>query len=188
MAVQFRSGFFGFNRDDVLEYVHKKDAESKAMSASYKERIAALEAELAALKAEFGEAVKNNAELTAENAEMAKELAELRAKAEEVEVLARKIGRLYLVSKSSAKSIVSKAEENAAAITDQANVHLENIESAEESLHELARRIVSASDSYVSELNSISAAFDEVKVKISERDAERIRISEEFSEIYEKLS
>ncbi len=187
MAVSFRSGLFGFNRDDVLEYVHKKDAESKALTAHYREKIDALEGELADLRAEFSEALKNNAELTAENAVILEELTLLRAKAEEVDSLAKKIGRLYLISKSSAKGIVEKAEENAEAITEQANVHLQSIEQAEESLHALAVRIVSASDAYVSELNSITAAFNEAKVKVSERDAERIRISEEFSEIYEKL-
>ena len=187
MAVSFRSGLFGFNRDDVLEYVHKKDAETKALTAHHKEKVDALERELESLRGEFSEALKNNAELTAENAAMLEELTLLRAKAEEVESLAKKIGRLYLISKSSAKTIVEKAEENAETIAQQASIHLANIEQAEESLHALAVKIVSASDAYVSELNSITAALSEAKVKVSERDAERVRISEEFTEIYEKL-
>lgn len=188
MAIQFRSGFFGFNRDDVFDYIRKKDAEIKTLSASFREKNKTLEEEISRLRAEFNEAVKNNAELSAENSRLNEELSALRAKAEETEALSRKIGRLYLVSKSSAKSIVERAEENAEAITEQAGIHLQNIEKAEQSLHDIAKRIVTASDSYVSELNSITESFNEVKVKVSERDAERVRISEEFSEIYEKLN
>lgn len=188
MAVEFRTSFFGFNRDDVFEYVHKKDAEMKVLSASMNDKIKALEAELASLKADFNEAVKNNSELSGENSRLAAELDEFKAKADEIESLGRKIGKLYLVSKSSAKSIVDRAEENADIINEQAKIRLQNIEETEESLHTITRQIVSASEKYVSDLSSLSASLADAKEKVSEKDAERIRISEEFSEIYEKLS
>lgn len=188
MAAQFRSSFLGFNRDDVLDYVHKKDAELKTLSASMEEKIKALEKELTSLKADFNEAVKNNSELSSENSRLVSELEEFRAKSEEIDSLSRKIGKLYLVSKSSAKSIVERAEENAEIISEQAAIRLQNIEQTEESLHSITRQIVSASEKYVSELSSLGASLAEAKEKVSDKDAERIRISEEFADIYEKLS
>ena len=120
MAVEFRTSFLGFNRDDVLDYVHKKDADMKIMSASLKDKIKALEEELSSLKADFSEALKNNSELTAQNEELVASLKGYKAKEDEIESLSRKIGKLYLVSKSSAKSIVDRAEENASIINEQA--------------------------------------------------------------------
>lgn len=188
MAVEFRTSFLGFNRDDVLDYVHKKDADMKIISASLKDKIKALEDELSSLKADFSEALKNNAELMANNKELSSALAEYKTKEDEIESLSRKIGKLYLVSKSSAKSIVDRAEETAGIINEQAQIRLKNITETEDSLHEITKQIVSASERYVSELGAMEDALAEAKVKVSERDAERVRISEEFAEIYEKLS
>lgn len=188
MAVGFRSSFLGFNRDDVLEYVHKKDADMKILSASLNDKIKALEEELSALKADFGEAVKSNSELTAQNEALSATIDAYKAKEDEIESLSRKIGKLYLVSKSSAKSIVDRAEETAGIINEQAQIRLKNITETEDSLHEITKQIVSASEKYVSELSVIENSLAEAKVKVSERDAERIRISEEFADIYEKLS
>lgn len=188
MAVEFRTSFLGFNRDDVFDYVHKKDAEMKLLSASMNDKIKALEEELSSLKANFNEAVKNNSELSGENSRLTEELNAFKEKADEIESLGRKIGKLYLVSKSSAKSIVDRAEEKADIINEQAKIRLQNIEQTEESLHTITRQIVSASEKYVADLSSLSASLADAKEKVSEGDAERVRISEEFSEIYEKLS
>lgn len=187
MAVEFRTGVFGFNRNDVLEYIHKKDADMKIQSAEYKNKIKALEEELTSLKAQFSDAVKNNAELSAENASLTATVQGYKAREDEIESLSRKIGKLYLVSKSSAKSIVDRAEENAEIITTQANIRLQNIEQTEQSLHDITRQIVSASQQYVKELNTIETSLSEAKQIISENNAEKVRISEEFSDIYQKL-
>lgn len=187
MAVEFRSSLFGFNRDDVLDYVHKKDAEMKILSASLKEKINALEEELEILRSDLCAAEDANSKLSAENEELSASVKVYRDKEEEIESLGRKIGKLYLVSKSSAKGIVERAEESAEIINEQAKIRLANITETEDSLHEITKLIVASSEKYVSELTAIEASLAEAKVKVSERDAERVRISEEFSEIYEKL-
>lgn len=188
MAVEFRTSFLGFNRDDVLNYVHKKDAETKVLVASLNNKIKALEEELSSIKADLSKALKSNAELIAQNEELTSSLNDYKAKEQEIESLSRKIGKLYLVSKSSAKSIVDRAEETASIINEQAEIRLKNITETEDSLHEITKQIVSASEKYVFELGKIENSLAEAKVKVSERDAERVRISEEFADIYEKLS
>ena len=80
MAVEFRTGVFGFNRNDVLEYIHKKDADMKIQASEYKNKIKALEEELASLKAQFSDAVKNNAELSSENTRLSATVQEYKAK------------------------------------------------------------------------------------------------------------
>ena len=127
MAVEFRTSFLGFNRDDVLDYIHKKDADMKILSASLKDKIKSLEEELSSIKTDFSEALKNNAELSEKNEELTAKINEFEAKKDEIESLSRKIGKLYLVSKSSAKSIVDRAEETASIINEQAQIRLKNI-------------------------------------------------------------
>ncbi len=188
MAFQFRSSFLGFNRDDVLDYVHKKDADMKALSTSLNNKIKALESELASAKSDLCDAIRANSDLSAENTELSAELDSYKQREEEIESLSRKIGKLYLISKSSAKSIVDRAEENAAIINEQARIRMNSITETEDSLHEITKQIVAASEKYVGELNTLESSLAEAKAKVSERDAERVRISEEFADIYEKLS
>ncbi len=187
MATEFRSSLFGFNRDDVMNYIRKKDAEFKSDISDKNSKIKKQETELASLKADLDEALKNIESLSEQNAKMSAELKDYKAREDEIESLARKIGKLYLVSKSSAKSIVDRAEESAEIISEQTKTQLANIESTEQSLQDLARRIVSTSEKYVSDLNSASRSLSEAKDTLSGKEAERIRISSEFSEIYEKL-
>ena len=188
MAVEFRTSFLGFNRDDVFEYVHKKDAEMKILSASHNEKITALNEGLSNLKNDFNEALKNNVELSSENSRLSEELNAFREKAEEIESLSRKIGRLYMVSKSSAKSIVDRAEENADIINEQTRLRLSNIEQTEDSLRDITKQIVSASQKFVNDLNSLDSSLAKAKAVVSGKEAERVKISEDFAEIYEKLS
>ncbi len=188
MAVEFRTSFLGFNRDDVFEYVHKKDAEMKILSASLNEKITALNEELSSLKNDFNEALKNNVELSSENSRLSEELNAFREKAEEIESLSRKIGRLYMVSKSSAKSIVDRAEENADIINEQTRLRLSNIEQTEDSLRDITKQIVSASQKFVDDLNSLDSSLAKAKAVVSGKESERVKISEDFAEIYEKLS
>ena len=68
MAVEFRTSFLGFNRDDVLDYIHKKDADMKIASAALKDKIKSLEAELSSIKGDLSEGESffdDNAEISA---------------------------------------------------------------------------------------------------------------------------
>lgn len=188
MSVEFRTSFLGFNRDDVFEYVHKKDAEMKILSASMNDKIKSLEEELSALKSSLEESTQKNADLTEENNRITAELSDFQARADEIESLSRKIGKLYLVSKSSAKSIVERAEENAELINEQTKLRLENIEQTEVVLHSITKEIISASERFVTDIHTLETDLANAKQKVSENNDEHIRISEEFAEIYEKLN
>ena len=49
MAIEFRTGFLGFNKDDVLNYVHLKDRELKVLSSELNAKIKELEERLEVL-------------------------------------------------------------------------------------------------------------------------------------------
>ena len=187
MSVIFRNSLIGFNKDDVLDYIHKKDAELNALSKRLNENIANLNKEINALKDEMGVLESSYNSTVKENLELKVKLNEFEEKSAEIENLSNKIGKLYLVSQSSAKSIVEKATENSQILNFQVENSLKNIEIAKETVNEITRKILSASETFVEELNELNGNFNDAKNKVLENTNKSINISEEFSEIYEKL-
>ena len=108
-------------------------------------------------------------------------------KAEELEIMSANIGKLYLVSKASAKTIVAKSEESSAAIALQNEKQLENIEDTQASLKDIADSILSASKTFVSKLDDLQTSLNNVKTEVSANNTESAKVSEEFAELYAKL-
>ncbi len=187
MSVIFRNSFIGFNKDDVLDYVHKKDVEFNNLSKSLNDTIANLNGEIQQLKSEF-ETLNNSYNQTVkENMDLRVKLNEFEEKAAEIENLSAKIGKLYLVSRSSAKTIVEKAEENSAIINSQVEENLSNIENTNTAVNEITHKILSACESFASELSTLNISLEEAKAKVTGNTEKTVKISEEFAEIYEKL-
>ena len=97
------------------------------------------------------------------------------------------IGKLYLVSKATAKSIVNKSEESSAVIALQNEKQLENIADTQSSLKDIAEGILSASQNFVSKLDELQSSLNNVKSKVSSNNTENAKVSEEFAELYAKL-
>ena len=187
MSVIFRNSFLGFNKDDVLNYVHKKDAELNSLSKQLNEIISKLKNEVSTLKNEFDTLNSSYNQTVKENMELKVKLNEFEEKAAEIENLSTKIGKLYLVSKSSAKTIVEKAEENSAVITSQVEENLSKIENTNIAVNDITLKIISACETFASELNSLNSSLEEAKTMVTDNKSKSIKVSEEFAEIYEKL-
>ena len=187
MSVEFRNALIGFNKDDVLNYVHKKDYELKALSSSLNKKIEELESKLSTLEDEYRSALGVVASLSAENSELKEKTAEYESKAAELEQLSEKIGKLYLVSKSTAETIVNNAEESSELILKQATESLEKIKQTQDSLKDVAENVLSASENFVSRINSLNSSLEEAKTKLDDNQRSTAVISEEFSELYAKL-
>ena len=187
MSIIFRNSFIGFNKDDVLDYVHKKDAELNSLSKNLNATISKLEDEIKDLNNEL-EALNNSYNQTVkENMDLRVKLNEFEEKAAEIENLSTKIGKLYLVSRSSAKTIVEKAEENSAVINSQVEENLSKIESTNTVVNDITHKIISACESFASELTSLNNSLEEAKNLVSDNSEKTVKISEEFAEIYQKL-
>ena len=187
MSIIFRNSFIGFNKDDVLDYVHKKDAELNSLSKNLNATISELEDEIKALNNEL-EALNNSYNQTVkENMDLRVKLNEFEEKTAEIENLSTKIGKLYLVSRSSAKTIGEKAEENSAVINSQVEENLSNIENANTVVNDITHKILSACESFASELSYLNTSLEEAKTKVTGNTEKTVKISAEFAEIYEKL-
>lgn len=187
MAVEFRTGFFGFNKDDVLSFVHKKDLELKTLSKELNSKIEQLKNQLDALNEEHNDALLTVAAISAENDLFKARADEVEKKAEELENIGSKIGKLYLMSKATANTVTKAAEENSAIAEEQTEAHIKNIENTRETLKEIISKVLASSEEFVNELDSLGASLEEAKKQIGENKEESVNISEEFAELYSKL-
>ncbi len=187
MSIEFRNALFGFNKNDVLEYVSLKDKELKRLSVTLNTKISELQKQLDALKEEHIESLKTIGNLTAQNDDLKETVAEYEQKADEIEDLGNKIGKLYLVSKASAKNIVDRAEESSSLVAEQTDKSLENLEVTQSNLKEIAENILSASKNFVDKLDSLQESLNSTKEQICENKEESSQISDDFAELYAKL-
>ncbi len=187
MAIEFRTGFLGFNKDDVLNYVHLKDRELKTLSAELNAKIAELEKRLDRLKEEHLSDISTIEKLSKENTELNIKASEYDRKTAEIDAMSANIGKLYLVSKSTAKTIVADAEESSRIVSAQTDKSIDNIEQTQASLKELAEEILSASQSFVSRIGEFNRTLEDAKSKIDENKSNSSAVSEEFAELYAKL-
>lgn len=187
MAIEFRTGFLGFNKDDVLNYVHLKDRELKVLSSELNAKIKELEERLEVLKKEHLSDISIIDKLTKENSELNIKVAEYDSKTAEIDAMSTKIGKLYLVSRSTAKTVVDEAQANAQIAEAQTEKSLQNIESTQASLKELAEEILSASQGFVSRIGEFNRSLEDAKSKVDDNKSNSSAISEEFAELYAKL-
>ncbi|MBE6782048.1 MAG: hypothetical protein E7540_04965 [Ruminococcaceae bacterium] len=187
MAIEFRNALLGFNKNDVLEYVAQKDKELKRLSVTLNSRIDNLKQELEILKSEHQSCLSTIGNLTIENDNLKACIAEYEKKIDEIEDMGSKIGKLYLVSKASAKDIVDRAQENSSLVEQQTDKSLVNIENTQADLKEIAENILSASQNFVERLDSLQDSLDKTKSQISENKDSSSQISEDFAELYAKL-
>ena len=105
MSVGFRKSLFGFNCDDVIEYVQNTHKKFSDKENALNDKIACLDKTIATINAQL-EDVK------AAKAAVEAQLKEYTDKYDEIERLSQNIGKLYLVAQANAKSIMQNSAEN----------------------------------------------------------------------------
>ena len=101
----FRRSLFGFNTDDVLEYIEKTHKSFSKKQNALNEKAENLANELSLSKEQYEN-------LMAEKAVVDEKLNAFMAKYDEIEKLSENIGKLYLVAQANAQAIMSSSEEN----------------------------------------------------------------------------
>ena len=133
MAIGFRKSLFGYNQDDVIEYIKKLHNNFKDKEQTFKDDISALEEKINAL-------VENEEKLNQENHELNAKLDEFNAKKAEMERLSENIGKLYLVANTNAKTIMSNAEESSRLAESEINKNVSAIEETHAALLEMVSK------------------------------------------------
>ena len=180
MKIGFRKSLFGFKPDDVLAYIEKTQ---KAFS----DKEAAFSKQLEELREELTLSAESYEKLEAEKNEIAAKLAEFNEKYEEIGRLSENIGKLYLVAQANAQAIMASSEESADLADSEIEKNLSAIHEAHTSLDGLKQNMLSASNDFIREVDSLIASLDETRRQIEDNTSKNADRKKNFDTIYENL-
>ena len=106
MTIGFRKSLFGFNTEDVINYIQKTHKTFAAQTEKLNEKADSLAKELKLSKDDYDK-------LMQEKAVVDEKLNAFQEKYEEIERLSENIGKLYLVAQANAQAIMANSEQNA---------------------------------------------------------------------------
>ena len=180
MALGFRKSLFGFNCDDVVDYIEQTHRKFKNKADNLTKTADELANQLALSQQEYKI-------LLEEKQALSEKLDEFTAKAEEIEQLSEKIGKLYLVSQTNAQVIINTAEENSAKAQDEVQKNLSTIDEAHASLNELRQNIIKTSDNFIKEVDCLLSSLDSTREKITENTKKSQEAIENFEAVYSNI-
>ena len=159
MAAGFRKSFLGYNCDDVLKYIEKTTHENSEREIIDKEKINELSNTVTELE-------NKNSELSAKLEELNGKLAEFEAKSDEIKKLSEGIGKLYLISKTNAQSIINAANESSNAVLEQVKKNIEIIDNAHNELFNIKTSVENNAASFSGNIDDLGASLSRVKEDI----------------------
>ncbi len=180
MAVGFRKSLFGFNCNDVIEYIEKTHK-------SFTNREKDLNSKVDKLSDELDLSNSRYDALNAEKLEIERKLTEYNEKYEEIERLSENIGKLYLVAQANAQAIMENSESSARLSAEEVDRNLCSIEEAHTSLSELKESITKTSEDFVAEVEKLMSSLSITKEKLSEKAEASLSAKNTFDEIYESI-
>lgn len=172
MSAGFRKSMFGFNCNDVMQYISElhrkfssKESELSAQLAQQKKEKDELDAQLEAMKDKIStlEAQKQSAE---------EELSRFTEKYDEVERLSQNIGRLYMVAQSNARSVAAGSAENLELSRREVKGNLDAIDEAHTSLEETRARVVQTSQDFVSSIDALIASLSDTRSRLASNESD----------------
>ncbi len=181
MSVGFRKSLFGYNQDDVIEYVKKLHNNFSLKEDAFKKQLADLESKINGLNQDL--AVLEN-----EKASLSEKLSEYNAKKSEMDRLSENIGKLYMVSQANAKTIMANAEENSKIANMEIEKNVSAIEETHKALEGLKQSINETSQNFTKEVESLMHSLEEAKEKFSADNIKNGEVSEEFTALLEVVS
>ena len=181
MSVGFRKSLFGFNCDDVTAYVQKTHREFTEKQIELNEQIEDLKSETESLKGQLSATA-------AEKAEVEAKLKEFTDKYDEIERLSKNIGKLYLVAKSNAETVMKEANASADIARKEAQKNITSIMNAHQSLGSVKEGVVNASAKLAKDIDELGKSLYEARDRIERHDAAADKSEEDYRELIKVLS
>ncbi len=173
---KFRNSLFGFNRDDVLNFV----VEARESELKHKKTIDELNSKINELEADSKELSEKNAALDSELSSALSKINEFEQREEALTRLSESIGRLYLVAQANANSIIASANENIAKANAVVDQNMSVATEAEAELREISRVLNEKTAEYAKEIDELKQQLNSARDRIAENKAE---ISDRQSEL-----
>lgn len=165
MSAGFRKSFLGFNCDDVLNYIEKINNDFSIKQRISNEKIEDLENDCENLKS-------TNEQLSHQIEELNSKLYEFEKRSAEIEALSEKIGKLYLVSKTNAQTIIENANESSRLALEEVNKNISALETAQVNFEDLKNRAVSGSALFAGEIAELEESLIKTKETIKQNVSE----------------
>ena len=181
MSVGFRKSIFGFNQEDVIEYIRK-------LHDSFSEKEKSLNSKADQLKDEIRQLQNQNRELEIQKSQAEEELGEYRLKTQEMRKLSENIGKLYLVARTNAESIMNNAQKDSAATREEIARNISAIDETHSALDELCRSVMATAENFTKEIEGLSQSLANTKEQISESVKDDEVSEENFSSLLNSLS
>ncbi len=172
MSAGFRKSLFGFNQNDVIEYVKKSSEAAKQRED---------ELLLALAKKE-----KENKILEETNIQLSSRVAEFEKKCNEINAMCEKMSRLYITAKASSKALMDNTEENCRVMQVQIDNNLNTLEEVQSALSKLKSQVVKTADVYTKEVDSVSDCLQTAKEVINSNKDNSDDALKKFSEALNK--
>ena len=191
MPMVFRKSVLGFNKEDVLKYINELFDKITKLEEKSKEKEQELNNEISDLNACIDGANKNIEALITENERVIKvgdglrndiavrdeEIARLnslldvyRSKEQEINDIAEIIGKLYMVSKLNADTIIRTAHESKLESEAEVRRNIDAIEDAQRMFDDLKSSAQLSASEFRNGLDRLIASLDTAKDKLSSND------------------
>lgn len=180
MSAGFRKSLFGFNCQDVIEYIEKTHKSFVQKEKDLNTKVEGLVKELDISKADCKK-------LILEKEQLDKKLAEFNEKYDEIERLSENIGKLYLVAQANAQAIMENSENSAKITREEVDKNLFTIDEAHESLKELRASITKTSEDFVNEVDKLMSSLTVTRDKITSNTISTETAKKQFDEVYNSI-
>ncbi|MBQ4131942.1 MAG: hypothetical protein IJD71_06350 [Clostridia bacterium] len=180
MSTGFRKSLFGFNSQDVIEYIDRTHK-------SFSKKEIQLNSKIDELSALLEESKQEQKKLELEKLELDNRLNAFTEKYEEIERLCENIGKLYLVAQNNAQAIMRNAEEESQAVEQEVNKNLYSIDEAHKTLTALREEIIQTSDNFSQKVESLISSLSDAREKITSDYNDSVKHKENFDKIYNSI-
>ena len=180
MALGFRKSLFGYNQEDVAEYINRQSVKNAEIQTELNAKIKANEQQINSLNDALNIANEENSNIT-------KQLEFYREKYEEVKTLSDNIGKLYLVAQTNAKAIMSAANEAKSVTDNEIQQNIAAIDSANEALNSVKIIINDLCDNFANDVEKLNETLKNTKAIIENKSTEQAEHSENFEKVYNNL-
>lgn len=180
MSLGFRKSFFGYNCEEVTEYITRLNAQNNQTVSALKDKIKTESDNLA--KAE--EEIKS---LNQKINELDENLAFYKSKYDEVKKLSDNIGKLYLVAQTNAKAIMESA--NSAHDSSKAEIdkNIELLDNTDESLTSLEEKVSALSEEFSKSVSALREELNNIKGLASQSEEAFEKSNENFNTAYNSI-
>lgn len=181
MSVGFRKSLFGFNCDDVIEYIEQSHKKFSEKETALNEKIDTLDSTIADVNAKLDD-------VKAAKAVVEAQLKEYTDKYDEIERLSQNIGKLYLVAQANAKSIMQNSAETRDITNREVEKNLSSIDSAHEQLAALKAEIMQTSNDFVTKVDTLVTSLTTAREQISQKNTDNRELAEQFENLFENIN